>query len=145
MKQGYQSDSTGHAIARIIEHEAGKFPEAGGAPPFTANTFTEAGGTGCYRAVTLDPSGGGPRRTALQKCRYNPAITLYAASGRLIPFNSNSPAGSTGTAFSTFINTGGDLARRGLIAQPRRTWGVPDGEPRANATASPKRRQTKTR
>ena len=35
--------------------------------------------------------------------------TLYAASGRLIPFNSNSPTGSTFTAFSTFINT------RGLI------------------------------
>ena len=33
--------------------------------------------------------------------------TLYAASGRLIPFNSNSPTGSTFTAFSTFINTRG--------------------------------------
>ena len=31
--------------------------------------------------------------------------TLYAAKGRLIPFNSNSPTGSTFTAFSTFINT----------------------------------------
>jgi hypothetical protein len=30
---------------------------------------------------------------------------LYAAIGRLIPFNSNSPTGSTFTAFSTFINT----------------------------------------
>src|SRR5262249_12437910 len=37
------------------------------------------------------------------------AITLYAAIGRLIPFNSNSRTGSTFTAFSTFINT------RGLI------------------------------
>ena len=35
--------------------------------------------------------------------------TLYAARGRLIPFNSNSPTGSTFTAFSTFIST------RGLI------------------------------
>ena len=33
--------------------------------------------------------------------------TLYAARGRLIPFNSNSPTGSTLTAFSTFINTRG--------------------------------------
>jgi hypothetical protein len=33
--------------------------------------------------------------------------TLYAARGRLIPFNSNSPTGSTFTAFSTFINTRG--------------------------------------
>ena len=37
------------------------------------------------------------------------ATTLYAARGRRIPFNSNSPTGSTFTAFSTFINT------RGLI------------------------------
>jgi hypothetical protein len=29
--------------------------------------------------------------------------TLYAARGRLIPFNSNSPTGSTLTAFSTFV------------------------------------------
>jgi hypothetical protein len=32
---------------------------------------------------------------------------LYAAKGRLIPFNSNSPTDSTFTAFSTFINTRG--------------------------------------
>ena len=31
--------------------------------------------------------------------------TLYAAKGRLMPFNSNSPTGSTFTAFSTFIST----------------------------------------
>jgi hypothetical protein len=31
--------------------------------------------------------------------------TLYAARGRLIPFNSNSPTGSTFTAFSTFVST----------------------------------------
>ena len=37
------------------------------------------------------------------------ATTLYAASGRLIPFNSNWPTGSTLTAFSTFVST------RGLI------------------------------
>ena len=37
------------------------------------------------------------------------ATTLYAARGRLIPFNSNSPTGSTFTAFSTFVST------RGLI------------------------------
>ena len=30
------------------------------------------------------------------------ATTLYAARGRLIPFNSNSPTGSTFTAFSTY-------------------------------------------
>ena len=35
------------------------------------------------------------------------ASTLYAAKGRLIPFNSNSPTGSTCTAFSTFTNTRG--------------------------------------
>jgi hypothetical protein len=40
---------------------------------------------------------------------------LYAARGRLIPFNSNSPTGSTFTAFSTFINT----TRLGLVAEPR--------------------------
>ena len=33
--------------------------------------------------------------------------TLYAAKGRLIPFNSKSLIGSTFTAFSTFINTRG--------------------------------------
>ena len=33
--------------------------------------------------------------------------TLYAARGRLIPFNSNSPTGSTFTAFSTFVSTQG--------------------------------------
>ena len=33
------------------------------------------------------------------------ATTLYAARGRLIPFNSNSPIGSTFTAFSTFVST----------------------------------------
>ena len=36
------------------------------------------------------------------------ATTLYAASRRLTPFNSNSPTSST-TAFSTFVST------RGLI------------------------------
>jgi hypothetical protein len=30
---------------------------------------------------------------------------LYAARGLLIPFNSNSPTGSTFTAFSTFVST----------------------------------------
>ena len=35
------------------------------------------------------------------------ATTLYAARGRLIPFNTNSPTGSTVTALSTFINTRG--------------------------------------
>jgi hypothetical protein len=38
---------------------------------------------------------------------YATATTLYAASGRLIPFNSNSPTGSTFTAFSTFVSTRG--------------------------------------
>ena len=37
------------------------------------------------------------------------ATTLYAASRRLTPFNSNSPTSSTSTAFSTFVST------RGLI------------------------------
>ena len=47
--------------------------------------------------------------------------TLYAASGRLIPFNSNSPTGSTFTAFSTFISTRG-LMRicPGLASSQRR-------------------------
>ena len=47
--------------------------------------------------------------------------TLYAASG-LIPFNSNSPTGSTCTAFSTFIKTLGlmrDLSGLGFVAEPR--------------------------
>jgi hypothetical protein len=42
------------------------------------------------------------------------ATTLYAARGRRIPFNSNSPTGSTFTAFSTFINTG-ERAEIGLF------------------------------
>src|SRR6202043_1578137 len=46
-------------------------------------------------------------------------ITLYAAKGRLIPFNSNSPTGSTVTAFSTFVSTNEDLLWLSLIAQPR--------------------------
>ncbi len=37
-----------------------------------------------------------------------PAVTtLYAARGRLIPFNANSPTGSTCTVFSTFVSTRG--------------------------------------
>src|ERR1700752_181945 len=41
---------------------------------------------------------------------YDTAATqLYPASGRLIPYNSNSPTGSTFTAFSTFVSP------RGLI------------------------------
>ena len=39
--------------------------------------------------------------------RSSTPTTLYAASGRLIPFNSNSPTGSTFTASSTFIRTRG--------------------------------------
>jgi hypothetical protein len=39
--------------------------------------------------------------------QFTAARTLYAASGRLIPFNSNSPTASTFTSFSTFINTRG--------------------------------------
>jgi hypothetical protein len=35
------------------------------------------------------------------------ATTLQAAGGRLIPFNANSPAGSTFTAFSTLVSTRG--------------------------------------
>ena len=35
------------------------------------------------------------------------AMTLYAARGRLIPFSSNSPTGSTFTAFSSFIRISG--------------------------------------
>jgi hypothetical protein len=48
--------------------------------------------------------------------------TLYAARGRLIPFNSNSPTGSTFTAFSTFIKhsrADEDLPRLGFVAKPR--------------------------
>src|SRR6478736_6801193 len=44
---------------------------------------------------------------APQACWDAAPTTLYAARGRLIPFNSNSPTGSTFTAFSTFINTRG--------------------------------------
>ena len=47
--------------------------------------------------------------------------TLYAARGRLIPFNSNSPTGSTVTACSTFVSTRG-LMRicPGLASSQRR-------------------------
>jgi hypothetical protein len=49
------------------------------------------------------------------------AITLYAASGRLIPFNSNSPTGSTFTAFSTFVHprTDENSTRLGFVAKAR--------------------------
>ena len=49
--------------------------------------------------------------------RTEPA-TLYAARGRLIPFNSNSLTGSTFTAFSTFVSTRGlqDLPRLRFVA-----------------------------
>ena len=55
-------------------------------------------------------------------------MTLYAARGRLIPFNSNSPTGSTLTAFSTFINTRG-LIRicPGLASSQSREVYVGDG------------------
>ena len=64
----------------------------------------------------LDPAGeaGGRKRSiALRRkhegspahAQFTAAKTLYAARGRLIPFNSNSPTGSTFTAFSTFIST----------------------------------------
>ena len=49
-------------------------------------------------------------------------MTLYAASGRLIPFNSNSPTGLTFTALSTFVSTRGttqDLPRLCFIAKAR--------------------------
>ena len=59
------------------------------------------------------------------------ATTLYAARGRLIPFNSNSPTGSTFTAFSTFVSTRAtdqDLPWLGFIAEPRGHIGYrPDG------------------
>jgi DNA-binding transcriptional LysR family regulator len=42
-----------------------------------------------------------------QVCVDTAATTLYAASGRLMPFNSNSPTGSTFTAFSTFVSIRG--------------------------------------
>jgi hypothetical protein len=56
-----------------------------------------------------------------QVCSDVAATTLYAARGRLIPFNSNSPTCSTLTAFSTFINTRG-LMRicPGLASSQRR-------------------------
>ena len=50
-----------------------------------------------------------PEADAYQGFDGEAATTLYAARGRLIPFNSNSPTGSTVTAFSTFVST------RGLI------------------------------
>ena len=53
------------------------------------------------------------------------ATTLYAARGRLIPFNSNSPTGSTRTALSTFINTRGLMRICPGFAHPRggrRRW-----------------------
>ena len=46
--------------------------------------------------------------------------TLYAARGRLIPFNSNSPTGSTFTAFSTFVSTGLMRICPGLASSQRR-------------------------
>jgi hypothetical protein len=47
------------------------------------------------------------QRVRVAKTQVSAARTLYAANGRLIPFNSNSPTGSTFTAFSTFISTRG--------------------------------------
>ena len=47
--------------------------------------------------------------SAPQACADAAPTTLYAASGRLIPLSTNSPTGSTVTAFSTFVST------RGLI------------------------------
>jgi hypothetical protein len=52
---------------------------------------------------------------------------LYAARGRLIPFNSNSLTGSTFTAFST-LRTDEDLTRLGFVAKTRANVGYrPDG------------------
>ena len=64
---------------------------------------------GCHYAVsyfkcTVDIGPVGRRSLSAYEAA---AITLYAASGRLIPFNSNSPTGSTFTAFSTFVSTRG--------------------------------------
>ena len=65
-----------------------------------------------YRSIPL-------QRFRFQTLDGEAATTLYAASGRLIPFNSNSPTGSTSAAFSTFVST------RGLMridpALPHRT------------------------
>ena len=58
------------------------------------------------------------RREALRTCPFKDqhrpqvsddvaATTLYAASGRLIPFSTNSPTGSTFTTSSTFVSTRG--------------------------------------
>jgi hypothetical protein len=48
-----------------------------------------------------------PLQAAAELARFTAARTLYAASGRLIPFNSNSTTGSTCTTFSTFVSTRG--------------------------------------
>jgi hypothetical protein len=55
-------------------------------------------------------TGASSRSVSLES--YNPSprtapSTLYAAIGRLIPFNSNSPTGSTCTASSTATSTRG--------------------------------------
>jgi hypothetical protein len=65
-------------------------------------------------SLTKVPTAGHAKRlSVLFRCSLSQAVeataptTLYAASGRLIPFNSNSPTGSTFTASSTAISTRG--------------------------------------
>jgi len=69
-------------------------------PPYSAERQTSHHVRPIIEAILLLP---------VFKCYPTAPTTLYAASGRLIPFNSNSPTGSTFTAFSTFVST------RGLI------------------------------
>src|SRR5262249_32467478 len=68
------------------------------------------------RSTVARPSGGAntwtpavlpTRHITYVVVAYTAPSTLYAARGRLIPFNSNSPTGSTLMAFSTFISTRG--------------------------------------
>ena len=59
------------------------------------------------------------------------ASTLHAASGRLIPFNSNSPTGATFTAFSTFISTLGLMGICSGFASSQRREATLDTVPMA--------------
>jgi hypothetical protein len=80
---------------RQLEHGRGREPRRSGYAARSQEAVYEAG---------LSALAASLRAIYQEGQRGNPA-----ANGRLIPFNSNSPTGSTVTAFSTFVST------RGLI------------------------------
>ena len=71
------------------------------------------------------------------------AITLYAARGRLIPFNSNSPTGSAFTASSTLVHRNALLPSRSFrtgLALPM-GYLAQNGRPRGSTNAKAKQRK----